>query len=677
MASLLSLPTELQLQILSYIVNSLDEAPSERNFDKEPSIHLVRSSQHILKDLSLACSELRQLVLPALFEYVCINVDYGFRTNKFLEPIATVGSFTLQRWDSEQQFRSDLYNTIEGFIDFLDNRGLQSSVKSLVICTTTDILPEWPHSVQQVPSMAKLWGLIFENLGPTRLVLAVPPDTMFTLLSTRVLDPKYHSRPPSDTPIQYLGLECENGETIVIDKESAGLRSETLWKCRPWTHFAFNAGGLHMYRLGKIVKQNQPERKLLLLRLQLTERDHSPLLLQIFGDLGEQLNNGCNIQNLHFISSFPDRQFFDRIFQQKGLEKIRHWRTKLAQPGLFEEMKKTEEMEKTGSSLLTATLLEYWNHLHHQLHRRLLEPLSEKGRGGTWLSSDKLNGRAWGFLNGEFCLEPARTFPPGIPALDIVHDFVYDRAYKPYRDHREKKKALHASPDDAMSDDGKGSIFDGVVKNRPNMPPGDGYLPGNAPYASSNGGGGGGSGGGRGADTERYESSSYGRQAADDGYSRDKYSDQYEELGDWGKGAVKGKGYAKGYKQPKSIGYGGQYDRGNNDASRSYENVTESEYWDRRRVARYQPQPRYREDSRERDRSRNTRRGRSRSWSGSDEGGGTHDGHWDGDDNTPAKKWGATIAGAAIGGFTGHKAKKEGFIGTAIGAIVGGLYIYR
>lgn len=221
-----------------------------------------------------------------------------------------------------------------------------------------------------------------------------------------------------------------------------------------------------------------------------------------------------------------------------------------------------------------------------------------------------------------------------------------------------------------MSDDGKGSIFDGVVKNRPNFPPGDGYLPGDSPYAPDEKDNGGGNST-RGADTERYEPSSYGRQAANDGYARDAYSDQYEESGDWGRSAVRGKGYAKGYRLPKSIGYGGQYDK----RSKSQDNVVEREWQERRRVERYKPEPRYRDDSRERDYAtpKNNRQIRSPSRSESDEGSGTHDGHWDGDDNTPAKKWGATIAGAAIGGFTGHKAKKEGFIGTAIGAIVGGL----
>lgn len=97
MVGLLSLPTELQLQILTYIVQSLDEAPSEAKFDQEPSIHLVRSSNHPLKDLSLVCSELRQLVLPALFEYACINIldqqGEEIKKTQTREPTASVGPF--------------------------------------------------------------------------------------------------------------------------------------------------------------------------------------------------------------------------------------------------------------------------------------------------------------------------------------------------------------------------------------------------------------------------------------------------------------------------------------------------------------------------------------------------------------------------------------------------------
>jgi len=38
------------------------------------------------------------------------------------------------------------------------------------------------------------------------------------------------------------------------------------------------------------------------------------------------------------------------------------------------------------------------------------------------------------------------------------------------------------------------------------------------------------------------------------------------------------------------------------------------------------------------------------------------------------KKWGATLAGAAIGGLTAHKAKKgDNWVPAAIGAVIGGL----
>jgi len=172
---------------------------------------------------------------------------------------------------------------------------------------------------------------------------------------------------------------------------------------------------------------------------------------------------------------------------------------------------------------------------------------------------------------------------------------------------------------------------------------------------------------GRGVDSEQYEPSSYGRQAASDGYARDDYSDQYEERGQvYGDRGVRGKGYAKGYKQP-AIGYGNQYDKQN----KSYDDLSERDYKERRKVEKYERDDRYRDDSRGRDRSRprSSRRDRSRSRSESDE----DDERGHGDENTEVMKWGATLAGAAIGGFTGHKAKKEGFVGTAIGAIVGGL----
>lgn len=64
----------------------------------------------------------------------------------------------------------------------------------------------------------KLWDLIFENLGLTRFLLAVPPATMATLLTTQSPSSGTRSGFSHAMSIQYLGFECEDGETIRIDK---------------------------------------------------------------------------------------------------------------------------------------------------------------------------------------------------------------------------------------------------------------------------------------------------------------------------------------------------------------------------------------------------------------------------------------------------------------------------
>ncbi len=44
----------------------------------------------------------------------------------------------------------------------------------------------------------------------------------------------------------------------------------------------------------------------------------------------------------------------------------------------------------------------------------------------------------------------------------------------------------------------------------------------------------------------------------------------------------------------------------------------------------------------------------------------------DEDGNNELKKWGATIAGAVVGGLAGRTAKKDNWVPTAVGAVVGG-----
>lgn len=142
--------------------------------------------------------------------------------------------------------------------------------------------------------------------------------------------------------------------------------------------------------------------------MRLAYNDHSQLALQILGDLGHQLNSGSKIQNLHFISSFPDSRFLDEVLGQKGLENIRYWRRQLAQPDLV------EEMQKLKSSQLTYNFFMYWKVLHHQLNKKPLSILSREANGIICLSSDELDGYVWGFLGGGvFTMQPATAFPSG------------------------------------------------------------------------------------------------------------------------------------------------------------------------------------------------------------------------------------------------------------------------
>ncbi|QDS72348.1 hypothetical protein FKW77_008011 [Venturia effusa] len=396
MPNLLSLSTELRLEIINCIVESDDEAPSEINFDKEPTVYLTRSSEHPLKDLSLVCSELRELVLPQLFAYC--NVYVLEKDASLLEQqrgdsdidSESVASIVVPK--STSSFHELLYTGIKAFTDFITTRGLHQAVKSL---------------------SSRIWDSIFEKLDLTRIILAVPPKTIFTLMATRTpsfgeLSELRHAQPTIQ--IQYLGLECTNKPKIRTSN-SERSHDESLWSCRTWTHFAYNEGGLTIDRVRKVVEANQQILKLRNRRLPLQDmplgyNDHSLLVLQILGDLGNSLISGSKIRSIHFISCFPDRRFVGRVLEQTGLEKIRYWKTKFVQPELFEEVQKLKIPQ------LTATFLGDWKLLHRQFGENILSRLARDRMGATWLSSDQLDRYVWGFSLGMFAMLPASDFPP-------------------------------------------------------------------------------------------------------------------------------------------------------------------------------------------------------------------------------------------------------------------------
>jgi len=253
--------------------------------------------------------------------------------------------------------------------------------------------------------------------------------------------------------------------------------------------------------------------------------------------------------------------------------------------------------------------------------------------------------------------------------VDKFHDRAYDgvssvpRRVRGLRHPRNRRKMSRRSNyDDDESAPPPPGTYDGVVNGRPGYPPGDGFAAGEAPYAKSSAGSR--SGRDRGIDNDTYDES-YGSRdyTARDGYRRDAYSDMYEERGqNYGDRPVRGEGYARGYQQP-AIAYGTSDRRSRHYDDDDDEEDDSDDYDDRRRVDKYRGR-----------RDRDSDRSRSRSGKRSDKSksrGNSSDRGKEG--NSEAKKWAATLAGAAAGGFAGHKAKKDNWMPTAIGAIVGGL----
>lgn len=168
---------------------------------------------------------------------------------------------------------------------------------------------------------------------------------------------------------------------------------------------------------------------------------------------------------------------------------------------------------------------------------------------------------------------------------------------------------------------------------------------------------------------DQYRPQQYGMRdyAARDGYANDEYAQSYAQSRGYGGNSRPASTYGvEDTAQPRYERYErrieypvDQYSRrGGDDRDRGYERDDRRSYYEReddRRVAR-----------RERSGSRREERRHKRHDDESEE-----EEHEDG--NSEIKKWGATLAGAAVGGFAGRTAKKDNWIAPAIGAVVGGL----
>jgi hypothetical protein len=169
-------PDKIASEILSYTIMPVLRAPLEVSFNKEPSANFVQSSSHQMKDISLICRDWRQLILPHLFEYACVNVRY-------------INLLTLE---------------IHAFLNFTTKLGLQSVVKSLVICNKIDTIELEKRTTAR--DLTKIWKMVFDGLNLCRIVIAAPPMTMATLLVLLPPDPREPEQLTLKNTLQYVSL---------------------------------------------------------------------------------------------------------------------------------------------------------------------------------------------------------------------------------------------------------------------------------------------------------------------------------------------------------------------------------------------------------------------------------------------------------------------------------------
>ncbi|KAF2669936.1 hypothetical protein BT63DRAFT_225662 [Microthyrium microscopicum] len=188
------------------------------------------------------------------------------------------------------------------------------------------------------------------------------------------------------------------------------------------------------------------------------------------------------------------------------------------------------------------------------------------------------------------------------------------------------------------------------------------------------------------------------RYGAGDGYSRENDS-RYGDTGDGSNGyGPRTDAYAQSRAQISSRGQGGEYEPRRR-SSADYERrgggrertYVRSDGRDVRRDRAYEydtPSSSDEEDERPPRPRENHSRGRERSQGEKSQGRLSRsrsrvkqkisqifgkDEHHDGEGNSDAKKWVATLAGAAAGGLAARQVKKDHWVPAAIGAIVGGL----
>ena len=209
MASVVDLPAELVLQILSFLTER--QPHSIKHLDEEPSEALLQSRYTPVKNLALTCRRLRTLCLQTLFSNVKLT-------------LTSLG----------------LSVSTERLVSFIQDHDLVRDVESVLFYQVASDKKDNEHDYRKLPRCTMesqiLW--VISQLNPPAITIMLPPSSFQELMP-------YDLRESDDWAFQipyqilHLSLATATPSACVLVGDS---QDNNILKILPWSHCTFNEG---------------------------------------------------------------------------------------------------------------------------------------------------------------------------------------------------------------------------------------------------------------------------------------------------------------------------------------------------------------------------------------------------------------------------------------------------
>ncbi|KAK3722496.1 hypothetical protein LTR37_002488 [Vermiconidia calcicola] len=291
------LPEELQLQIFQQL-DSLP--PSELKARQEPSLQVIRSAHHPLKDLSRVSKRWRRIVLPLLFKHACLRFDEPEPRGNEICTICGLGSYsspihtkfseaeschvemasaiarqtTLQPCNlvspssavrtqgrageaATAVFALRSYHEVQDLLAFIRKERLALTITSFVLVMEQMVAEKpsrYPHESREwcYLTAAEFWQQLLSVVDPERICILAPPVDLACLTNAAI--DTVGDWAFSDMAFHFLELRQDSSKSHTLTEpvnykalaprpaRHPGFAASSLVRLRPWAHVSLNEG---------------------------------------------------------------------------------------------------------------------------------------------------------------------------------------------------------------------------------------------------------------------------------------------------------------------------------------------------------------------------------------------------------------------------------------------------